>query len=48
MKLSRHESLVESRLAERCDKLTIVDTLLLAACAKFTVAVNQRADRPTK
>jgi len=27
MKLSRHESLVESRFAECCDNLMIVDTL---------------------
>jgi hypothetical protein len=39
MKLSRHESLVDHRFAERWDKLTTVPTpASFAACAKFTIA----------
>ncbi|MEA3147584.1 MAG: hypothetical protein QOI53_3165 [Verrucomicrobiota bacterium] len=50
IKLSRQESLVESRFAERRDKLMIVDTpASFAACAKFYGRMDQaRLDGPTK
>jgi hypothetical protein len=49
IKLSQHESLVESRFAERCDKLMIVDTSAsFAACAKYGRMDQARLDGPTK